>query len=256
MPGTVRLGDSGDDVRRVQRVFVRSKQLGPTDLDGLFGSRTDQAVREFQQSAGLMVDGIVGPLTWAQLPAYREAFPEPVPGVPGTGGGAAPEGAADRLRLCRRDRRGHGRTHLAGPGRGRRGDPGEPLGSDPLRSSEPSPLRRKLSRGLSRLSASAFWRTASLKNLSWKLSCDCPMRSLPSRALPPIGSALSPALPEPQAESGGDAATRVVSLAGLQEAPTGQYLRRKDEGTGGSVRDRQEPEQSGYTGLLICKLTV
>ena len=38
MPGTVRLGDSGDDVRRVQRVFVRSKQLGPADLDGLFGS--------------------------------------------------------------------------------------------------------------------------------------------------------------------------------------------------------------------------
>ncbi len=72
----MRLGDSGDDVRRVQRVFVRSKQLGPTDLDGLFGSRTDQAVREFQQSAGLMVDGIVGPLTWAQLPPYREAFPD------------------------------------------------------------------------------------------------------------------------------------------------------------------------------------
>ena len=76
MPGTVRLGDSGEDVRRVQRVLVRSKGLAPPDLDGLFGSRTDQAVRAFQQSAGLVVDGIVGPLTWAQLPAYREASPD------------------------------------------------------------------------------------------------------------------------------------------------------------------------------------
>jgi peptidoglycan hydrolase-like protein with peptidoglycan-binding domain len=34
----------------------------------VFGSKTETAVKEFQQGAGLVVDGIVGPLTWAALP--------------------------------------------------------------------------------------------------------------------------------------------------------------------------------------------
>ncbi len=75
MPGTVKLGDSGDDVKRLQRVFVRLKELAPESLDGSFGPETDQAVRDFQQGVGLLVDGIVGPLTWSRLPAYREASP-------------------------------------------------------------------------------------------------------------------------------------------------------------------------------------
>jgi peptidoglycan hydrolase-like protein with peptidoglycan-binding domain len=75
MPATLQLGDSGDDVKRLQRVFVREKQLGPADLDGVFGATTDQVVRDFQQATGLAADGIVGPLTWSQLPPYREASP-------------------------------------------------------------------------------------------------------------------------------------------------------------------------------------
>ena len=34
----------------------------------MFGSKTAVAVKEFQQDAGLVVDGVVGPLTWAALP--------------------------------------------------------------------------------------------------------------------------------------------------------------------------------------------
>jgi peptidoglycan hydrolase-like protein with peptidoglycan-binding domain len=83
MPATVRLGDSGEDVRRLQRVLVRSKALGPADLDGHFGPKTDQAVRSFQQGAGLVVDGIVGPITWSHLPAYREASPDLAQGALG-----------------------------------------------------------------------------------------------------------------------------------------------------------------------------
>jgi peptidoglycan hydrolase-like protein with peptidoglycan-binding domain len=83
MPATIRLGDSGDDVKRLQRVFARTKVLGPSNVSGQFDQNTDQAVREFQQAHGLGVDGIVGALTWSQLPPYREASPTLAPGAVG-----------------------------------------------------------------------------------------------------------------------------------------------------------------------------
>ncbi len=83
MPATIRLGDSGDDVKRLQRVFARMKVLGPNNVSGLFDQNTDQAVRNFQLSHGLGVDGVVGALTWSQLPPYREASPTLSPGAVG-----------------------------------------------------------------------------------------------------------------------------------------------------------------------------
>jgi len=75
MPATIKLGDTGDDVKRLQRVFARMKVLGPDSVNGVFGAQTDQVVRDFQQSNGLVVDGVVGPITWSKIHPYREASP-------------------------------------------------------------------------------------------------------------------------------------------------------------------------------------
>jgi hypothetical protein len=65
---TIQQGSTGDDVRRAQRALDRAG-FGPGAVDGIFGPKTDAAVRAFQTARGLTVDGIVGPQTWAALPA-------------------------------------------------------------------------------------------------------------------------------------------------------------------------------------------
>lgn len=56
----------GDDVREVQ---LRLQELGfaPGDIDGYYGPITESAVRAFQQTFSLPVDGVVGPQTWQIL---------------------------------------------------------------------------------------------------------------------------------------------------------------------------------------------
>jgi peptidoglycan hydrolase-like protein with peptidoglycan-binding domain len=75
MPTTIKLGDSGDDVKRLQRVYARMKVLTAGDVDGVFSPQTEDAVKDFQQSNGLVVDGVVGPVTWSHVHPYREASP-------------------------------------------------------------------------------------------------------------------------------------------------------------------------------------
>lgn len=61
----LQLGDSGPEVGSLQTQLA---DLGfPLGADGIFGPRTDDAVRGFQSVVGLVVDGIVGPLTNAAL---------------------------------------------------------------------------------------------------------------------------------------------------------------------------------------------
>jgi len=64
---TIHPGDTGDTVRRVQRALRRTPNLSLV-VDGVFGPATEEAVKSFQQGAGLAADGVVGPATWAALP--------------------------------------------------------------------------------------------------------------------------------------------------------------------------------------------
>lgn len=66
---TLSIGSTGHDVRRLQRIFVMMKALGAGNITGTFDPTTEQAVKDFQEGAGLTVDGIVGPMTWQALPA-------------------------------------------------------------------------------------------------------------------------------------------------------------------------------------------
>lgn len=63
-------GSRGEAVERLQRDLNR-RLRPPPDLavDGIFGANTQRAVRDFQRSRSLKVDGIVGPKTWAALEA-------------------------------------------------------------------------------------------------------------------------------------------------------------------------------------------
>jgi len=60
------LGDSGDDVIQVQNQLAVLGYYGG-DIDGVYGSQTQDAVRAFQQDQGLDPDGIVGPLTYDRM---------------------------------------------------------------------------------------------------------------------------------------------------------------------------------------------
>jgi peptidoglycan hydrolase-like protein with peptidoglycan-binding domain len=73
---TVRQGSSGDAVRGVQEEFqFRNLSGDPSKglaVDGIFGPKTDAAVRGFQQALhadipSVTVDGIVGLVTWQAL---------------------------------------------------------------------------------------------------------------------------------------------------------------------------------------------
>ena len=55
----------GEEVRRIQQALVKAGFN--VEVDGVFGSGTDKAVKQFQQKSGLTADGVVGPQTLAKL---------------------------------------------------------------------------------------------------------------------------------------------------------------------------------------------
>ena len=64
----LRKGDKGPEVRQAQeKLIALGYSCGPDGADGEFGNNTLAAVLQFQSDNNLLVDGEIGPQTWAAL---------------------------------------------------------------------------------------------------------------------------------------------------------------------------------------------
>ena len=50
---TLTVGSTGPDVRRLQTLFVMTKEMDYSDIDGTIGPKTQDAVKSFQQGSNL-----------------------------------------------------------------------------------------------------------------------------------------------------------------------------------------------------------
>ncbi|WP_197468190.1 peptidoglycan-binding domain-containing protein, partial [Fictibacillus phosphorivorans] len=68
----LKYGSRGEAVKQLQQK-LNATGLFTLTVDGIFGKKTEYAVRDFQQRKGLSVDGIAGPQTFAKLaPAQQK----------------------------------------------------------------------------------------------------------------------------------------------------------------------------------------
>ncbi|MGI6485376.1 MAG: peptidoglycan-binding protein [Thermoanaerobacterales bacterium] len=62
----LRRGMRGEDVRLLQsKLESLGYMVGP--VDGIFGPKTERAVRQFQRDNNIKIDGVVGPQTYDML---------------------------------------------------------------------------------------------------------------------------------------------------------------------------------------------
>lgn len=76
----LRRGHAGPGVVRLQTLLASAGY--PCQIDGIFGPKTEVAVRAFQASRGLAVDGLAGPRTLAALEALGDTDRPPPPALP------------------------------------------------------------------------------------------------------------------------------------------------------------------------------
>lgn len=73
---TLRKGSTGEAVREAQEALAAlGYDVGA--IDGVYGTKTIAAVKEFQADKGLTVDGVCGAATWAALKGAQEAADAP-----------------------------------------------------------------------------------------------------------------------------------------------------------------------------------
>jgi peptidoglycan hydrolase-like protein with peptidoglycan-binding domain len=75
---TVKQGSKGDAVRGVQEEIkfrnLSDDAADATQIDGIFGPKTDAFIRAFQDALEITVEGIVGPITWRALVSGMLSF--------------------------------------------------------------------------------------------------------------------------------------------------------------------------------------
>ena len=73
---TLRRGSTGKVVKDLQ-LYLNAKIGAGLEPDGVFGAKTEEAVKAFQKKHGLTADGVVGPKTWAAMGVVPEQPEEP-----------------------------------------------------------------------------------------------------------------------------------------------------------------------------------
>lgn len=63
---TIKNGSRGPEVKTLQEA-LNSQSKTSLNVDGIYGPKTEGAVRDFQKKSGLSIDGICGPKTWSRL---------------------------------------------------------------------------------------------------------------------------------------------------------------------------------------------
>lgn len=103
--GIVRVGCKGPQVELLQRK-LKANGMSPGAVDGDFGPATLAALKGFQRSHHLEVDGIAGPATWRALGVHYDAGLTQLPAGAGGGGGTNPgkpgTSSGDPVALARR----------------------------------------------------------------------------------------------------------------------------------------------------------
>jgi peptidoglycan hydrolase-like protein with peptidoglycan-binding domain len=63
----LRRGASGDAVKYLQGVLRLRAGAAAVEIDGIFGPKTEQAVKDLQSASGLIPDGLVAAGTWVVI---------------------------------------------------------------------------------------------------------------------------------------------------------------------------------------------
>ena len=86
MAYVIRRGYTGIAVAKLQNYLNNLRSLYSSipvlSEDGIFGGRTEEAVRIFQQNTGLTSDGIIGTLTWDKILSKYKTISKPTPSFP------------------------------------------------------------------------------------------------------------------------------------------------------------------------------
>lgn len=106
-PGVVLVeGSRGPHVTRLQ-TELKAAGFNPGPVDGQFGPLTKAAVRKFQASRGIVVDGIVGPQTWSRFHAAAQPMSPSAPGRAALGSVSISPAGRDQMNRLVQYARGH-----------------------------------------------------------------------------------------------------------------------------------------------------